>query len=60
MSPFQIRDITLYSVPEISQVLNVTPTTTRTYLNKGLLIGHKIHGKWVISYEDLMDYIKRF
>ena len=58
--PFQIRDITLYSVPEISQVLNVTTTTTRTYLKKGILRGQKIHGKWVISYEDLMAYIKRF
>lgn len=58
--PFQIRDITLYSVPEISQVLNVTTTTTRNYLKKGILRGQKIHGKWVISYEDLMEYIKRF
>jgi excisionase family DNA binding protein len=58
--PFQIRDITLYSVPEISQVLNVTTTTTRNYLKKGILRGQKIHGKWVISYEDLMAYIKGF
>ena len=58
--PFQIKDITLYSVPEISQVLNVTSSTTRNYLKKGILRGHKIHGKWVISYEDLMEYIKRF
>jgi len=58
--PFQIRDITLYSVSEISQVLNVTTTTTRNYLKKGILRGQKIHGKWVISYEDLMEYIKRF
>ena len=58
--PFQFKDITLYSVPEISQVLNVTSTPTRTYLKKGILRGQKIHGKWVISYEDLMEYIKRF
>ena len=58
--PFQIKDITLYSVPEISQVLNVTSTTTRNYLKKGILRGQKILGKWVISYEDLMEYIKRF
>ena len=58
--PYQIKDIILYSVPEISQVLNVTTNTTRTYLKKGKLRGQKINGKWVISYEDLMEYIKRF
>ncbi len=58
--PYQIKDITLYSVPEISQVLNVTTATTRTYLKKGILNGQKIHGKWVISYEDLMEYLRRF
>lgn len=58
--PFQIKDITLYSVPEISQVLNVTTSTTRNYLKQGKLRGQKIYGKWVISYEDLMEYIKRF
>ena len=58
--PLQIKDTTLYTVPEISQVLNVTTTTIRHYISQGKLMGRKLNGRWVISYDDLIQYIKLF
>ena len=58
--PIQINDATLYTVPEISQVLNVTTTTIRHYISQGKLMGRKLNGRWVISYDDLIQYIKLF
>ena len=60
MMPVQIKDTTLYSVPEISQMLHLTPTTIRNYLKKGKLRGHKIDNRWIIAYEDLSGFIKGF
>jgi predicted transcriptional regulator len=56
--PIQIKDVTLFSVEEISRVLNRDTTTVRYYLKQGRLNGQKIYGKWVVSYDDLMVYLK--
>jgi len=56
--PIQIRDITLFSVPEVSHVLSRNTNTVRSYLKQGKLRGQKIYGKWVISYDDLVAYLK--
>jgi excisionase family DNA binding protein len=56
--PIQIKDITLFSVEEISRVLNRTTSTVRGYLKQGRLHGQKIYGTWVVSYDDLMAYLK--
>ena len=54
--PTTIRDKTLYSVPELSQKLNVTTVTIRNYLKQGKLKGQKVMGRWFI----LGDYIEEF
>ena len=46
MMPVQIKNTTLYSVSELSQMLHLTPTTVRSYLNKGKLRGKKAYGRW--------------
>jgi excisionase family DNA binding protein len=56
----QIKGTTLYTVPEISKVLNVTTTTTRHYIKQGKLMGRKLNGRWVIAYDDLLQYLKLF
>lgn len=58
--PIQIKDVTLFSVQEISHVLNRNTNTVRCYLKQGRLHGQKIYGKWVVSYDDLMIYLKIF
>jgi len=54
----KIKDLTLYSVSEVSQKLNVTPVTIWKYLKQGRLKGKKVMGKWFISDEGLGKFLK--
>ena len=54
----KIKDITTYSVTEISQKLNVTPVTIWKYLKQGRLKGQKRMGRWFISGEEIIDFFK--
>ena len=56
--PNNIKDIPIYSTLEISQKLNVTPNTIWKYLKQGKLKGQKVMGKWFISGEDVIDFLK--
>jgi len=58
--PLNVKNTTLFSVAELSQILHLTPTTIRNYLNEGKLRGQKASGRWFITYEDLTGYIKVF
>jgi len=54
----KIKDITTYSVTELSQKLNVTPVTIWKYLKQGKLKGQKRTGRWFISGEEIIDFFK--
>ena len=54
--PSEIKDIILYSVPELSKKLNVTTVTVRKYLKQGKLKGKKVMGRWFISSEDVTEF----
>ncbi len=54
----KIKDITTYSVTELSQQLNVTPVTIWKYPKQGKLRGQKIMGRWFISGEEIIDFFK--
>ena len=54
--PTTIRDKTLYSVPELSQKLNVTTVTIRNYLKQGKLKGQKVMGRWFILDDDIVEF----
>ena len=56
--PTTIRDKTLYSVPELSQKLNVTTVTIRNYLKQGKLKGQKVMGRWFIVDDDIVEFFK--
>lgn len=56
--PTTIRDKTLYSVPELSQKLNVTTVTIRNYLKQGKLKGQKLMGRWFILDDDIVDFFR--
>ena len=56
--PTTIRDKTLYSVPELSQKLNVTTVTIRNYLKQGKLKGQKVMGRWFILDDDIVEFFK--
>ena len=56
--PVQIQDTILYSVPDLSQMLNVTTVSIRNYIKQGHLKGQKVMGRWFISEKELSDFLK--
>jgi len=56
--PTKIKDKILYSVPELSEMLNVTTVTIRNYLRQEKLKGQKVSGKWFISDGDVIKLFK--
>ena len=55
--PLKIEDVTLYSVPEASQLMGVTTVSIRSYIKRGYLKGQKIMGRWVILEEELSNFL---
>ena len=57
--PTKIEDVTLYSVPEVSHMLNVTTASIRNYIKQGYLNGQKVMGRWVVVEEELEDFFNK-
>jgi predicted site-specific integrase-resolvase len=57
--PTTIEDVTLYSVPEVSHMLNVTTVSIRNYIKQGYLNGQKVMGRWVVVEEELNKFLNR-
>ena len=56
--PTTIEDVTLYSVPEVSHMLNVTTVSIRNYIKQGYLNGQKVMGRWVVLEEELSNFLR--
>ncbi|MDX1777423.1 MAG: helix-turn-helix domain-containing protein [Thermodesulfobacteriota bacterium] len=56
--PTKIEDVTLYSVPDLSQMLNVTTVSVRNYIKQGHLKGQKVMGRWFVSEEEVRDFLE--
>ncbi len=52
--PSEISDMIFYSVPELSQKLNVT--TVRKHLEQGKLKGKKVMSGWFVSGEEVTEF----
>ena len=57
--PISISSLNLYSVPEISQMLNVTTVSIRNYIKQGHLKGQKVMGRWFVSEEDFGEFFSK-
>ncbi|HPZ06492.1 MAG TPA: helix-turn-helix domain-containing protein [Candidatus Eremiobacteraeota bacterium] len=55
--PRQIGDIKFYNLTELSEALQVTPTSLRTYIHKGKLRGRKVGNKWYVTEEKLKEFL---
>lgn len=55
--PTEIGSVNIYSVPEVSQMLNVTTASIRNYIKKGYLKGQKLMGRWLITEEELREFV---
>jgi DeoR/GlpR family transcriptional regulator of sugar metabolism len=58
--PKTIGDIRLYSVQELSEILEIQETTIRRYLRDKKLIGRKLARRWYVSEESLADYFRQY
>jgi hypothetical protein len=56
--PTTIEDVTLYSVPDLSQMLNVTTVSVRNYIKQGHLKGQKVMGRWFVSEEEVREFFE--
>ena len=52
----QINDLVLYTVNEISKMLDVQPSTIRMYLRTGKIPGKKFARRWYVTEENLKAY----
>ena len=57
--PIQIKDITFYSVSEVSQMFNVTTASVRNYIRQGHLKGQKVMGRWFVLEEELENFFSK-
>ena len=56
--PIKIENVDLYSISEVSQMLNVTTVSIRNYIKQGYLKGQKVMGRWVVLEEDLSNFLR--
>ena len=52
-------EIKVYTLKEVAEVLKVTERTLLTYIKEEKLKAKKIGGKWIISQENLQDFINK-
>lgn len=52
------KRIVIYTVPEISKLLHMTPQSVRKYLKEGRIKGRKAGVKWLVSEESLRSYLR--
>lgn len=57
--PKSIGDLKLYSVEEVSRLLDIQEVTVRKYLRQGRLQGRKMAKRWFISEDSLKDYFSQ-
>ena len=56
--PATIENVTLYSVPELANMLNVTTVSIRNYIKQGHLKGQKMTGRWFVSEVDVKAFFE--
>jgi len=52
----KLGDLTLFTVDELSELLDIQEKTIRAYLRDGKLKGRKMAGKWYVTEEALREY----
>ena len=57
--PTKIKDVTVYSVPEVSHMLDVTTGSIQNYIDQGYLNTLKVMGRWVVAEEELGNFLEK-
>jgi excisionase family DNA binding protein len=56
--PIEFCNNKLYSIEELSEILNISPNTLRIYLRTGKLNGQKVGSKWYVVEKNVMKFLK--
>ena len=52
-----MTEIKVYTLKEVSELLKVTERTLLTYIKEEKLTAKKIGGKWIVTHENLQEFI---
>ena len=51
-------NIVVYTVADLSKLLNTTPQTVRRYINEGRIQGRKIGRQWLVDEEAVREFLR--
>ena len=51
-------NIVVYTVADLSKLLNTTPQTVRKYINEGKIKGRKVGRQWLIEEEAVKEFLR--
>ena len=57
--PTKGKNVTLYSVPEVSHMLDLTNSSIQNYIDQGYLNTEKVMGRWVVAEKELRNFLEK-
>lgn len=51
-------NLVVYTVADLSKLLNTTPQTVRKYINEGRIQGRKIGRQWLVDEEAVKEFLR--
>lgn len=56
--PIEFGGTKLYTIEELSKILDISHNTLRIYLRDGKLVGQKVGPRWYIAEENVKKFLK--
>ena len=57
--PIQVGELKLYSIEELSELLDIQPVTVRKYCRLGRIKARNLAKKWYVSEDSLTEYFSQ-
>jgi len=51
-------NLVVYTVADLSKLLNTTPQTVRRYINEGKIKGRKVGRQWLVDEEAVKEFLR--
>ena len=51
-------NLVVYTVADLSKLLNTTPQTVRRYINEGKIKGRKVGRQWLVNEEAVKEFLR--
>jgi len=53
-----LENIKIYTIPELCEILRLTPQSVRKQLKEGKLKGRKVGTKWLVTEDAVIEYLR--